>query len=77
MRFALAMAVVLVSVLASSCGAADCTESYNAASQCGVALTGGYCELSKQACYDCVLAAAKNNCSTSGITACINGSQCK
>lgn len=80
MRLALATSVALgvLALSASSCGgAADCTESFNAASQCGVALMGGYCDLSRQACYDCVLAAARDNCSTSGITACVNGSACK
>jgi hypothetical protein len=77
MRPSLVISAALALVSASSCGTADCTESFNAASQCGVVLMGGYCDLNKQDCYDCVLAAAKNNCGASGITACINGSKCK
>lgn len=77
MRLLWAISAALVLVSASSCGIADCTESFNAASQCGVTLMGGYCDLSKKDCYDCVLAAARDNCDTSGIQTCVNGSKCK
>jgi hypothetical protein len=75
---ALSTVVALAAAMAvAACGTADCSDSFNAASQCGVMLTGGYCDLGKQACYDCVLAAAKAGCNSAGISACVNGSKCK
>ena len=69
-------ATLLVLGLAAACGSsggADCTDSFNAANQClsgSATLTPAYCDLGKQACYDCVLAAAQPTCRNAAIQAC-------
>ena len=79
-RELLAAAAALVLGLASACGGrdADCTDSFNAANQClsgSATLTPAYCDLGKQACYDCVLAAATPTCRNAAIEACFAAGQ--